>query len=133
MRDRLIELLDNAKFKWDGRRIMEQIADHLLAEGVIVPLCKVGDKLYAISDNRIKECTCYEFMMNNEFTICVEFNCDYDCKGCPFTAWGQDYSGKYSCQGKYGEHFFSLGDFGKTVFLTREEAEKALKEREGKG
>ena len=44
MRDRLIELLDNAKFKWDGRRIMEQIADHLLAEGVIVPPCELGHR-----------------------------------------------------------------------------------------
>ena len=42
MRDRLIELLDSAQFRVDGGRIMEQIADHLLAEGVIVPPCELG-------------------------------------------------------------------------------------------
>ena len=36
MRYRLIELLDTAKFRIYGGRLMEQIADHLLSEGVIV-------------------------------------------------------------------------------------------------
>ena len=132
MRDRLIELLnDSFAEQYEKRYLLtaQHTADHLIAAGVIVPPCKVGDKLYAISENRIKECTCYEFMMHTELTICAEFNCDYDCKGCPFSHWAQDYSGEYSCHGEYGEHFFSLGDFGKTVFLTREEAEKALAER----
>ena len=39
MRDRLIELLDTAKFRANGGRLMEQLADHLLANGVIVPPC----------------------------------------------------------------------------------------------
>jgi hypothetical protein len=36
-----------------------------------------------------------------------------------------------TCQGEYGIHFFNFEDFGKTVFLTREDAEKALKEAKG--
>jgi hypothetical protein len=112
---------------------MEHLADHLLANGVIVPPCKVGDKLYAISDSRIAECTCYDIMYSHELTISADFQCDYDCEGCPFSSWSQDYSGEYSCRGEYGDWFFTQSDFGKTVFLTKEEAEKALKERsEGK-
>lgn len=143
MRDRLIELFkkktcclvecDHDCVGCDCLDLREgdvySFVDYLLANGVIVPPCKVGDKLYAISENRIKECTCYEFLMYGELTISAEFNCDYDCEGCPFSAWGQEYSGEYSCRGEFGEHIFLLGDFGKTVFLTREEAEKALAER----
>ena len=58
----------------------------------------------------------------------TEHNCDYDCKGCPFNSWGQDYSGEHSCQGEYGVYSFAFEDFGKTVFLNKEEAEKKLKE-----
>ena len=39
MRDRLIELLGDYLYS-------EQIADHLLKNGVIVPPCKVGDVVY---------------------------------------------------------------------------------------
>lgn len=129
MRERLIELLYHHKL---GFIKVEDLADYLIANGVIVPPCKVGDKLYAISDSRVAECTCYEISIHNELMICADFQCDYDCKGCPFNSWSQDYSGEYSCRGEYGDWFFSLDNFGKTVFLTKEEAEKALKEREGK-
>lgn len=49
MRDRLVELIGNfptyggtLKEKWWGEAV-ERLADHLLANGVIVPPCKVGD------------------------------------------------------------------------------------------
>ena len=41
-------------------------------------------------------------------------------------------SDEYHCSGEYGDGSVSSKDFGKTVFLTREEAEKALQEMEGK-
>lgn len=50
MRDRLVELLDEARSMEasgiDCKVSNEYIADHLLAEGVIVPPCKVGDEVY---------------------------------------------------------------------------------------
>ena len=60
MRDRLIELLeqiagmtdDNACKDCDGdcvRCAYETVADYLLANGVIVPPCKVGDTVYKTS------------------------------------------------------------------------------------
>ena len=129
MRDRLIELMQNWGNENTDSFPFESVADHLLANGVIVPPCKVGDKLYAISDKRIAECTCEEISIHNEISIIADFNCDYDCNGCPFNAWKQDFhTGEYECGGEYGTWFFSLEDFGKTVFLTREEAEAKLKE-----
>ena len=128
MRDRLIDLIHDSDLSLDSVRL----TDHLLANGVIVPPCKVGDTVYAISESRIEECHCYEIMIHgSEMSVETEHNCDYDCKGCPFSAWGQDYSGEHSCQGEYGIHFFNFEDFGKTVFLTREEAEKALAKMKG--
>ena len=128
MRDRLIELLDI--IIQPGEKTLGDIADHLLANGVVVLPCKVGDKLYTISSSRIEEVTCHSININDEIDVWTEFNCDYDCKGCPFSSWKQDFhTGEYSCDGEYGDWCFSLDDFGKTVFLTREEAEKALAER----
>lgn len=136
MRDRLIELLNVDMSGYDGKvhgDYTENLADHLLANGVIVPPCKVGQTVYAISESRISECRVYEICIcGNEKIIMTDHNCDYDCKGCPFSSWGQDYSGEHSCQGEYGTYSFAFEDFGKIVFLTREEAEKALAEREGK-
>lgn len=136
MRERLIALLkeahDEQKYITSDESITA-IADYLLESGVIIPPCKVGDKLYAISENYVKECTCDEISIHNEISICADFQCDYDCKGCPFNAWKQDFhTGEYSCDGEYGTHFFSIEDFGKTVFLTREEAEAKLRENNGK-
>lgn len=46
MRERLIELIESARY-W-GIGTSAEIADRLLAEGVIVPPCKVGQTVYYI-------------------------------------------------------------------------------------
>ena len=59
MRDRLIELIYDAKFGENGiastdrleKGTIEIIAEHLLENGVIVPPCKVGDVVYAVKEN----------------------------------------------------------------------------------
>ena len=109
MRDRLIELLQGAYDKYINLLEFEKniIADHLLANGVIVPPCKVGDTLYDIS----------------------EFFADYDCpemyelkdKEMSFEKYKGEYRFTYDCCYIYPD------EIGKTVFLTREEAEQALK------
>ena len=89
MKDRLIDCLCSAPL--GSKTFQEQyykstitkIADYLLANGVIVPSCKVGDKLYKPwKDKKIGG------------TICYQVN---------------------------------IAEVGKTVFLTKEEAEQALK------
>lgn len=50
MRERLIELLGDYLYS-------EQIADHLIANGVIVPPCKVGDTVYIEAQGKIKQAT----------------------------------------------------------------------------
>ncbi len=62
----------------------------------------------------------------------VDFECDNSCDGCPFNSWSQSWEGEWECDGEYGDGSVKQSDFGKTVFLTREEAEAALeKMREG--
>ena len=51
-RERLIELIQNA-VNGCARHWAEIIADYLLANGVIVPPCKVGDTVYVISRGEV--------------------------------------------------------------------------------
>ena len=134
MRDRLIELLQeasaeagkhfrettkkvlaekgrfNSKEDIDCRNIYEVEADHLLANGVIVPPCKVGDKVYVVDytrlGNMIFECEIEEI---SHFSYGTYY----------YLNWGLHIPRFKACQ---------ENSFGKTVFLTREEAEQALKE-----
>lgn len=94
---------------------------------VVLP-CKVGDTVWAASGKIIK-CEIAEARLcdNGGIEFLVSFNCDGDdCKRCPFNNWTQDCSGEYYCDGEYGDGSFKDSDIGKTIFLTREEAEKAL-------
>ena len=124
MRDRLIELLNFVRCKveccaaLDGGRCgdldkldrcqIEAIADHLLANGVIVPPCKVGDTVW--------------FELYGQIESAVIYHCTYElqCKGCLL-------SGAYAKDTRGIELRFNANSIGKGVFLTREEAEQALK------
>ena len=79
---------------------------------VVVLPCKVGQRVFALMDmdKHISECEVKRIGMGSEIGfISLE----------PIGARGREYG-------------VSLNGFGKTVFLTREEAEKVLKERAGK-
>lgn len=82
-------------------------------EGRVVVLpCKVGQRVFALldTDKHISECEIKQIGLGNEIGfVGLE----------PIGARGREYG-------------VSLNGFGKTVFLTREEAEKALAEMEGK-
>ena len=107
MRDRLIELLDEcieAEFPWDHNG---DIADYLLANGVIVPPCKVGDMVWFIRKD-IKS----EIIETNVEKVVLKHGGLYI---------------KLGCNAMYET---TCNSIGKTVFLTKEEAERALKERE---
>ena len=125
--ERLTALLDNAPADPAGNRNVRTLAEYLLANGVIVPPCKVGDTVYVISQSRVKETKIDEIYRYRYGTrIFVEFDCDEDCEGCPFEAWAQSFCGEWDCASAYGSAELAEDDFGKTVFLTREEAEREL-------
>ena len=134
MRDRLIELLNKSATEMDCPS-MEQVADYLLANGVIVPPCKVGDKVYIIT-------SCENILMDYCFdgtgtVVCpFENSCDYEeCDGNNLrlfeteviSLYNEGYGWNLEC--KHINKSFSQYDIGETVFLTKEEAEKALAER----
>lgn len=124
MRDRLIELIDEYTDQLCARDIhqadfAEKFADHLLAEGVIVPPCKVGHKafcLFETCDEQGKEKTRISEGVVVSFSLQEEGLWAYVRYKSGLTYW----------------HIVEK-DFGKCVFLTRSKAEKALAEREGKG
>lgn len=95
---------------------------------VVVLPCKVGDTVWAASGKIIK-CKIDETYLcdGGGIEYIVTFDCDgADCKGCPFNRWEQDCFGECYCECEYGCSSFKDSDIGKTVFLTREEAKKAL-------
>ena len=113
-RERLIELLDKTFDEQFGQRMIltaEHTADYLLDYGVIVPPCKVGASIYEITRNFISEFR-VRFI---EIGICSNLFLHTNLVS------GIVYSGEV----------FPESEIGKTVFLTREEAEKALAERRG--
>ena len=110
MRDRLIELLEKAfEFYIDDPYCIPdegEFADHLLANGVIVPPCKVGDRVYSINIGDKKTLKIW-IEPNGDRITQIKINRG----GYHFKCW-------------WG--YFHLSDIGKTVFLTKEEAEQAL-------
>lgn len=105
MRDRLIELIDEAIN--DEETSYSNIADYLLENGVIVPPCKVGDIVYVIEDWGYKQ----EIKEKEVGVIVIKGTNDFS---------------KELWEDVYGGVICTFADFGKTVFLTKEEAEKYL-------
>ena len=111
-KERLVDLHVEAVAAWDTYLDMceeqdvepektfdEFVADYLLANGVIVPPCKVGDTVYVnIFGVETVELKVQSIEIMQSKTV---FHC--------------------------GGIAFEDDEFGKTVFLTREEAEKALR------
>lgn len=109
-RERLIALLFEANdvVKRNGFQFNALVmADYLLKHGVIVPPVKVGATLYQIVDTPSQSFV-------STFPRTVE----------PYQIIYRNIMGHHSC--------IPFEDFGKTVFLTHEEAEAALAEREKK-
>jgi hypothetical protein len=103
MRDRLVELLEQKMHPY----LADDIADFLIENGVIIPPCKVGQRVYAIN-------------LNGELRTHLQSDRITQIKinrgGYHFKCW-------------WG--YFHLSDIGKTVFLTKSEAEQKLKEMRG--
>ena len=119
-RERLVELIKNGFFTkpvyealcTNKRKACDFLADYLLSNGVIVPPVQVGATVYCTDSYR---------HLIKPLEI-IGFEVDYTKRIC-----------KYYCRGgDYTPAWFKPAEIGKTVFLTREEAEKALEEREQK-
>ena len=115
-RERLIELKINFVENFDcgdckpsnnkcRKCLSEKEADYFLEHGVIVLPCKVGDKVYELTTSEeIKQRKVKDIIYDNEgFRLRLE----------PYFSY---------------EYYLN-----ETVFLTREEAEKALKEQKNEG
>lgn len=156
-RERLMELLDGALKEHIGKscNLAENIADHLLANGVIlvdtdlvclvtnrepirtafgmpldelaelirakqerriiVPPCKVGDTVYYTERNTLQEMRVEYGILQNGFTMTAK--CLDKCDMCTIFCDPK----KKACG-----VVFDYNVIGKTVFLTKEEAEKAM-------
>lgn len=108
MREKLIELLIKYGVTW----YTDKLADYLLQNGVVLLPCELGDTVWYITNNKCKD-------------VKIE-NIHQWVSG----HWKFD---GFHGVGQYREGYeFDLNDFGKTVFLTKEEAEKALKRSKAK-
>lgn len=102
-KEKLIELLSGINvLDYPTANFTECIADYLLVNGVIVLPCKVGDVVYVV----------------------------YPVQGITEQKVKRFQLGSYGLMFATGKGVRPVDDFGKTVFLTREEAEKALRERD---
>ena len=109
MRDRLVELIGEARSMEasgiDCKVSNEYIADHLLAEGVIVPPVKVGQAVYypIRHTNKVEQL----FVREIVYTVSkIQFYASY--------------------------LSFTVEDIGKTIFLTKSQAEEAIKNEQEK-
>lgn len=128
MRNRLIDLLqENSYLDVLNDEHWLLAAEQLLANGVIVPPCKVGDTVwinwgfYSNSEKETHPVKVYALRFDtkkNNMRICVEGNFKIS-----------SYGGSYT---HYYNGTFAWNSVGKTVFLTKELAEKALAERNRK-
>ena len=110
MRDRLIEILSKPIHPKEGVDPAEVVADYLLDNGVIVPPCKVGDITYI-----------FDYEVNNHLEAKFRGITPSVVEAITIVddgLWIENEHAKY--------HISSVGDL---IFLTREEAEKALAER----
>ena len=113
-KERLVELLHNFKSECGEYCISSikecqecryaQFADYLLANGVIVPPCKVGDVLWipSVNSNKVYSKVVKDILIREK----------------------DGEVGKYIYA---SSAYFPFESIGKTVFLTREEAEAKLK------
>lgn len=113
-RDRLIEILQDTLHEWEcdvSIKTLTEITDHLIANGVIVPPCKVGDYVYCIFENKVRLASVLAFYINKVGIIVelrISLNDERPTAPCAVCHIDRD---------SYSDN---------DIYLTREEAEKAL-------
>ena len=114
-RERLVELIQ-ASVNGCARNWAETIADYLLANGVVVPPCKAGDTVWAIYDKKIYEAIAEQVTVVSHISgnKIIKIKAEFDI---------EDWFYNDGRKTKYGIY----GYYQEDVFLTKEEAEQALK------
>lgn len=116
-RDRLIELCNekiktmtfvNSDHWYDFQEKISQMVNYLLANGVIVPPCKVGDIVYTIFEGDIEALKITYTKTEESMESIRKY---------------------YDAENKFLKMPFADCHIGKSIFLTKEKAEKALVER----
>ena len=105
MRDTLLHLIHEAEEKFTDRPVLDIekfVADHLIENGVVVLLCKVGDKVYQTDGVRIYELEVLDVSVHKNMPYYETESIDFDTRA-----------------------------IGTSIFLTKEEAEQKLKEMRG--
>lgn len=113
MRDRLIKLICNCPSKIMGanmfcEKISVDLADCLLANGVFVPPCKVGDILY-------EPCQCFGRNVIVEYVVIAIQSSIRD-----------EWIVRYKKIGSTVRRQCFISDIGKTIFLSKKEAKASL-------
>lgn len=96
---------DPVEWENNRHRVLQKLADYedLEEQGLLLKLpCKVGDTVYCIEDNKVNKFVVYSF----DIRPLQQFVCNY------------------------GGIRLNFKNFGKTIFLTKEQAEENLKESE---
>lgn len=126
-REKLIELIGNSlccpketdcagcEYKKYELCTETMVADYLISNGVVVLPCKVGDTVYKISNRMCKEKirrgnTCYECDGTESWNNCF-----------------RESDTPFAVEFEYD----MIDEIDKTIFLTKEEAEKAFAKRKG--
>ena len=127
MKEKLKELLIKADENAAGKMItdykdaVDDIAEFLAANGVIVPPCKVGETVYILKGNGKIVKGIVESIRQSRIE-CIRGRWIV-------TSWFDNYYADSKEAGfECGTNmYFTFEDFGKIVFLSRKEAEAALK------
>lgn len=112
MKDRLIELLESTPTDFDGNRNVVIIAEHLIKNGVIIPPCNVGQTVWLIKSLNWQRT---EWGIEEGKISMIQQKVD--------KSW------KFRISNNGSVSDYTVDAVGKTVFLTRKEAEQALAER----
>lgn len=117
-----VDIADNEYSKINFEKAITKLGEYedLEEQGLLLKLpCKVGDAVYII-DKRYTKCSSFD----EKYSESSCWNCDEECDSKMYYAVAKRYVGTL-------EWIISrLKYFGKTVFLTKEEAEKALERLE---
>lgn len=129
MRERLIELIQDRiiyhsnkkRYHYEiGKSVMSYLANDLIGDftylGGLLPPVKIGEKVYTKGHGNSKSPKEWE-------VIGIWFSKDPTCNYIHI-CWHKD-------KENFGSRQISFDEIGKTVFLTREEAEKALERSKG--
>ena len=116
MRERLIEILNVPIYPKEGVDPAEVVADYLIDNGVILPPCNVGDVVWFI-----------------EPTDWLQTKWRCDCGKVSMIQQKSDKTWKFRISKGRSVADYAAERIGKTVFFSKEEAEKAVERMQKNG